>query len=232
MPGQKWTQSWSSPAHSRRNSWRLGCVPHCCLYLCVCAQRYASAHTWLLPLPAECDILPVMLQHPQMRACTSRLPAEHAPGSSTVFKQVSGRHDVAIEQATGQGLRVTLQVQSKSVCVQILENTIKYRWGALPDEQREGVKNYITNLIIKLSSDEAAFRREKTTLNKLNIILVQVLKQVRPQTCGSDQDAWLNVAGHHGGSLTGCVGHQASSRALWKTHSVRSCDCGGVTWTT
>ena len=66
--------------------------------------------------------------------------------------------------------------------MQILENTIKYRWGALPDEQREGVKNYITNLIIKLSSDEAAFRREKTTLNKLNIILVQVLKQVRPQT--------------------------------------------------
>ena len=98
--------------------------------------------------------------------------------------------------------------------MQILENTIKYRWGALPDEQREGVKNYITNLIIKLSSDEGAFRREKTTLNKLNIILVQVLKQVRPQSCNSSQDTWLNVAGHCGSSLTGCVAPQASSRAL------------------
>ncbi len=79
--------------------------------------------------------------------------------------------------------------------MQILENTIKYRWGALPDEQREGVKNYITNLIIKLSSDEAAFRREKTTLNKLNIILVQVLKQVSLQACDSSQHTWLNLAG-------------------------------------
>ena len=98
--------------------------------------------------------------------------------------------------------------------MQILENTIKYRWGALPDEQREGVKNYITNLIIKLSSDEAAFRREKTTLNKLNIILVQVLKQVRPQKCDSSQGAWLSIAGHRGSNLAGCVGQQASIRAL------------------
>ena len=98
--------------------------------------------------------------------------------------------------------------------MQILENTIKYRWGALPDEQREGVKNYITTLIIKLSSDEAAFRREKTTLNKLNIILVQVLKQVRPRIRDTSQDTWLNVAGPHGSSLTGWVGRQASSRAL------------------
>ena len=70
----------------------------------------------LLPLYAKCDILPVMVQHPHMRASTGRLPAEHAPGSSTVFKQVSGRHDVATEQATGHGLRVTLQVQIQ-VCL-------------------------------------------------------------------------------------------------------------------
>lgn len=57
---------------------------------------------------------------------------------------------------------------------QILEEVIKFRWGALPDEQREGIRNYVSNLIIKLSSDEAAFRRERVFLNKLNIILVQV----------------------------------------------------------
>ena len=51
---------------------------------------------------------------------------------------------------------------------------IKFRWGALPDEQREGIRNYVSNLIIKLSSDEVSFRREKVFLNKLNIILVQV----------------------------------------------------------
>ena len=57
--------------------------------------------------------------------------------------------------------------------MQILEEVIKFRWGALPDEQREGIRNYVSNLIIKLSSDEAAFRRERVFLNKLNIILVQ-----------------------------------------------------------
>ena len=55
-----------------------------------------------------------------------------------------------------------------------MEEVIKFRWGALPEEQREGIKNYISNLIIKLSSDEAVFRREKVFINKLNIILVQV----------------------------------------------------------
>ena len=59
--------------------------------------------------------------------------------------------------------------------VQILEEAIKYRWGALPDQQRQGIRNYISNLIIKLSSDEAVFRQEKVFLNKLNIILVQVI---------------------------------------------------------
>ena len=61
---------------------------------------------------------------------------------------------------------------------QIMEEVIKYRWGALPDEQREGIKTYISNLIIKLSTDDASFRRERTFLNKMNMILVQILKQV------------------------------------------------------
>ena len=64
--------------------------------------------------------------------------------------------------------------------LQILESVIKFRWGALPEEQRQGIKNYISNLIIKLSSDEQTFRRQKVFLNKLNVILVQVLKQDWP----------------------------------------------------
>ena len=63
---------------------------------------------------------------------------------------------------------------------QILESVIKFRWGALPEEQRQGIKNYISNLIIKLSSDDQTFRRQKVFLNKLNVILVQVLKQDWP----------------------------------------------------
>lgn len=62
---------------------------------------------------------------------------------------------------------------------QILESVIKFRWAALPAEQREGIKNYISNLIIKYSTNEQVYRSESTFINKLNLILVQILKQVR-----------------------------------------------------
>lgn len=63
---------------------------------------------------------------------------------------------------------------------QILENVIRFKWGALPDEQREGIKNFLSNLVISYTTDEALFRRETTFVNKLNIILVQILKHDWP----------------------------------------------------
>ncbi|KAK3004971.1 hypothetical protein RJ639_018413, partial [Escallonia herrerae] len=63
---------------------------------------------------------------------------------------------------------------------QILEGVIKYRWNALPVEQRDGMKSYISDIIVKLSSDEISFRRERLYVNKLNIILVQILKHEWP----------------------------------------------------
>ncbi|XP_057479181.1 protein EXPORTIN 1A isoform X2 [Actinidia eriantha] len=65
-------------------------------------------------------------------------------------------------------------------CILVLEGVIKYRWNALPVEQRDGMKNYISEVIVKLSSDEISFRRERLYVNKLNIILVQILKHEWP----------------------------------------------------
>jgi hypothetical protein len=62
--------------------------------------------------------------------------------------------------------------------LQTLEGVIKFKWAALPPEQREGIKNYVSNIIIKYSTNEALYRRESTFMNKLNVILVQILKQV------------------------------------------------------
>jgi len=64
--------------------------------------------------------------------------------------------------------------------MQILEIVIKTRWGALPEEQREGIKTYVSNLIIKIATSEASFRKERTFLNKLNLVLVDILKQDWP----------------------------------------------------
>eukprot|EP00897_Mesotaenium_endlicherianum_P006301 jgi/Mesen1/569/ME000107S10808 len=63
---------------------------------------------------------------------------------------------------------------------QVLEGVIKYRWNALPVDQRDGIKNYISKLIVQLCTTEATFRRERLYINKLNIILVQVLKHEWP----------------------------------------------------
>ncbi|CAL5367912.1 unnamed protein product [Camellia sinensis] len=74
----------------------------------------------------------------------------------------------------------TQNLNTKFFALQVLEGVIKYRWNALPVEQRDGMKNFISEVIVKLSSDEISFRRERLYVNKLNIILVQILKHEWP----------------------------------------------------
>ncbi|MFS7929630.1 putative importin-beta domain, armadillo-like helical, exportin-1/Importin-beta [Helianthus anomalus] len=74
----------------------------------------------------------------------------------------------------------TQNLNTKFFALQVLEGVIKYRWNVLPVEQRDGMKNYISDVIVKLSSNEVSFRQERLYVNKLNIILVQVLKHEWP----------------------------------------------------
>lgn len=71
--------------------------------------------------------------------------------------------------------------QTKYYALQILEQVIKTRWKVLPRNQCEGIKKYIVALIIKTSSDANSLEANKTYLNKLNMILVQVLKREWPK---------------------------------------------------
>ncbi|GLJ31785.1 hypothetical protein SUGI_0639370 [Cryptomeria japonica] len=77
-------------------------------------------------------------------------------------------------------LQNSQNLNTKFFALQVLEGVIKYRWNALPVEQRDGIKNFISDLIVQLSGDEVSFRREKLYVNKLNVILVQVLKHEWP----------------------------------------------------
>jgi len=63
---------------------------------------------------------------------------------------------------------------TKFFALSILEKVIQFKWKALPRQQCDGIRNFIVNLIIKLSSDEASLLRERLYLKKLNITLVQV----------------------------------------------------------
>uniref|UniRef100_A0AAY4AEA0 Exportin-1 n=1 Tax=Denticeps clupeoides TaxID=299321 RepID=A0AAY4AEA0_9TELE len=65
--------------------------------------------------------------------------------------------------------------------LQILETVIKTRWKILPRNQCEGIKKYVVGLIIKTSSDPTSVERESVYIAKLNMILVQILKQEWPK---------------------------------------------------
>ena len=71
--------------------------------------------------------------------------------------------------------------QTKYYALQILESVIKTRWKVLPRNQCEGIKKYIVGLIIKTSSSPELMEKEKTYLNKLNLILVSILKREWPK---------------------------------------------------
>lgn len=71
--------------------------------------------------------------------------------------------------------------QTKYYALQILENLIKVRWKVLPVNQRDGIKKYIIALIVKTSSNPELMEKEKVYLNKLNMILVQILKREWPK---------------------------------------------------
>ena len=77
-------------------------------------------------------------------------------------------------------LEYSSNTSTKYIGLQILEKLIQTRWKVLPRDQCEGMKSYIVSLIIKKSQDDQLLNKEKTYVNKLNLILVQILKQEWP----------------------------------------------------
>lgn len=71
--------------------------------------------------------------------------------------------------------------QSRFFGLQVLDDAIRTRWKVLPTEQRDGIKNYIVAKVIQVSSDPALASSDKVFLSKLNLTLVQILKQEWPQ---------------------------------------------------
>ncbi|KAJ7219118.1 CRM1 C terminal-domain-containing protein [Mycena pura] len=70
--------------------------------------------------------------------------------------------------------------QAKYIGLQILEKLITTRWKTLPDGQRQGIRNFVVGVTVKVASDEATMRKEKTFVDKLDLTLVQILKQEWP----------------------------------------------------
>ncbi|KAI9812550.1 MAG: Karyopherin transporter [Phylliscum demangeonii] len=70
--------------------------------------------------------------------------------------------------------------ETKFLGLQVLENVIATRWKVLPREDCQGIRNFVVNFIIQSSSSEETLKTHRALLNKLNQVLVSILKQEWP----------------------------------------------------
>lgn len=65
---------------------------------------------------------------------------------------------------------------TKIYALGILEDVIKAKWLLLPQEQREGIRNFLVDLLIKNVTDDQIFNNSQSHsfINKLNYVIVLV----------------------------------------------------------
>ena len=77
-------------------------------------------------------------------------------------------------------LEVSKQVQTKFFGLQVLGEAISTHWKVIPADQREGIRGYVVGKVIALSSSDDVMKANMVFLSKLNLVLVQILKQDWP----------------------------------------------------
>lgn len=122
-----------------------------------------------------------------------------APGSTNIGEKSVSSHEIYCIEYVKRGTSMVMHAStsattvdlgsSRNLCydVGVLYNLVKFRWKILPEvsgclhvmmvmmqDNRQGIKNYVVNLLIKLSSNEVTLRSEKLILRKLDEVLVQV----------------------------------------------------------
>ncbi|EGD72699.1 nuclear export factor CRM1 [Salpingoeca rosetta] len=70
---------------------------------------------------------------------------------------------------------------TKYFALNILKDVIRTKWKLLPEEQTEGIRNFIVSMTIEASKDFESLQENRVLLSKLNAVLVQILKQQWPQ---------------------------------------------------
>ncbi|KAI5302305.1 UDP-N-acetylglucosamine pyrophosphorylase, partial [Ascosphaera pollenicola] len=71
-------------------------------------------------------------------------------------------------------------VQTKFLGLQALDDAINTRWKAMPRDQCNGIKNFVINQVVEHSSTQERLTIDRPLVNKLNLVLVSILKQEWP----------------------------------------------------
>ncbi|ODV91581.1 hypothetical protein CANCADRAFT_72949 [Tortispora caseinolytica NRRL Y-17796] len=84
-------------------------------------------------------------------------------------------------QRADQILEGSNNPQTRFLALRILDKLIATRWKTLPSEQRLGIRNFVVSMSLTLASDDEVLQTQKSLLSKVNLTLVQILKQDWPQ---------------------------------------------------
>lgn len=78
-------------------------------------------------------------------------------------------------------LQFARDTETKYIGLSILNNLIKTKWKALPEDQRLGIRNFIASMIISMCDDDNQFQNQRALISKCDLTLVQIVKQDWPQ---------------------------------------------------
>ncbi|KAI8636928.1 nuclear export factor CRM1 [Parasitella parasitica] len=101
--------------------------------------------------------------------------------------------------------------ETKFIALQIMDKFIRTRWNTLQPGVKDATRNFIVDVIVKVSSDEITFKKEHIFVGKLNMVLVQILKQDWPHN-------WpcfiLEIVSSSHANLTLCENNMAILKVL------------------
>lgn len=132
----------------------------------------AAAHLLNFEQPFDCALLDQIVaiamdgSHPQRAAANEFLVRmkEHPD----MWRRADAILDQSKQQAT------------KFFGLQVLGETINTHWKVIQQEQREGIRNFVVTKMIGMTSSYEVMKANSTFLGRLNLVLVQILKQDWP----------------------------------------------------
>eukprot|EP00056_Hartaetosiga_gracilis_P006285 m.95223 g.95223 ORF g.95223 m.95223 type:complete len:1069 (+) comp12430_c0_seq1:90-3296(+) len=74
---------------------------------------------------------------------------------------------------------------TKHLALNILKEAVSTKWKLFPEEEREGIKNFVVSMTIEMSESFDTMQGNQFLLSKLNAVLVSIVIKTWPQQWGS-----------------------------------------------
>ena len=106
--------------------------------------------------------------------------SSHAQRSAANTFLVKMKDDPNMWRRAGAILESSQQEATKFFGLQVLGDAVNIRWKIIPEDQRDGIKNYVVGKVIGLASSRELLQQNSTFVGRLNLVLVNILKQDWP----------------------------------------------------